>query len=107
MSVISRHFTPVAPTQFLRLRCPKDDGTTHLSMDIRLPVSITRLLELSKSIPNCFCGEAMVVGESAPTRPPGPVYRGDAPEGGADALVRMWPARGEPDTQERGGPGDR
>lgn len=107
MSTDVHHFTPRPPTQFLHLRCPKDDGENHLSLSIRLPVSISRLTELAKTLPDCFCGEALVVGDAAPVRPPGPVYRGDAPEGDADGEARMWPPRGVGSGTPRGGFGDR
>lgn len=86
MSPDSRHFTPVAPTQFARAVCPKDDGAEHLCVDVRLPVTMVRLLDLFKALPNCWCGEALIVGQGAPARPSGPVYRGG--ESGATGTPR-------------------
>lgn len=109
MSPDSRHFTPVAPTQFARAVCPKDDGSEHLCVDVRLPVSMARLLDLFKALPNCWCGEALIVGQGAPARPSGPVCRGK--ESGGEGTPRMYPPRGVPGTPNdptpRGGFGDR
>lgn len=103
MSSDSRHFTPSAPTQFARAVCPKDDGSEHLCVDVRLPVSVARLMDLFKALPNCWCGEALIVGQGAPARPSGPVPR--------DGGTAIFPPRGLSGTTDepapRGGFGGR
>lgn len=48
----------------MRLRCPKDaDGqeSKHLAVDVRLPLGITALARVTKSLTQCVCGAAMVI----------------------------------------------
>ena len=68
----SRTFVPTKPTpDTVKLRCPKDDGHTHFSIDVRPGFSIAHFGQLPMK---CWCGEVFAFGEGK-TPPTGPVTR--------------------------------
>jgi hypothetical protein len=58
-----------AKYELMRLRCPKDRvgvESNHLAVDVRLPLGITALSKVTKSLSACVCGAAMVLGTDGP-----------------------------------------